>query len=85
MARPKKVLYYRARESFVATRGDDHIQVSEGELASADYKDRPGGDELWEPVTDDRRFVRFFTEDETATSAPGEKRGGVSMKKDEEE
>lgn len=75
MARPKKVLYYRAKESFVATVGHDHIQVAAGELAAADYKDRPGGDELWEPVTDDRMFVRFFNDDETATAAPGEKRG----------
>ena len=75
MARPKKVKYYRARESFVATRGHDHIHVERGTLASADYKDRPGGDELWEPVTDDSVFVRFFQDDETATAAPGEKRG----------
>jgi hypothetical protein len=82
MARPKKVLYYRANDSFVATVGDDHIQVSRGDLASADYKDRPGGDELWDPVTDDRSFVKFFQEDETATSAPGEKRGA---KKDDDD
>jgi hypothetical protein len=84
MARPKKVLYYRANDSFVATVGDDHIQVSRGDLASADYKNRPGGDELWDPVTDDRSFVKFFQEDETATAAPGEKRGATT-KKDEEE
>jgi len=75
MARPKKVKYYRARESFVATVGHDHVHVERGTLASVDYKDRPGGAELWEPVTDDSVFVRFFQDDETATSAPGEKRG----------
>ena len=75
MARPKKVKYYRATESFVATRGHDHIHVERGTLASAGYKDRPGGDELWEPVTDDSEFVRFFQDDETATAAPAEKRG----------
>ena len=82
MARPKKVLYYMANDSFVATQGDDHVQVSRGDLVSADYKNRPGGDELWDPVTDDRQFVRFFQDDETATAAPGEKRGA---KKDDDD
>lgn len=73
MARPKKTLYYRAKESFVATVGHDHVQVTAGELAAADYKHRPGGDELWEPATESD-YVRFFKDDETATDAPGEQR-----------
>lgn len=74
MARPKKVLYYRAKESFVATVGHDHIHVERGTLAHPDA-DKPGGDELWEALTDDKSLVRFFSDDETATAAPGEKRG----------
>jgi hypothetical protein len=84
MARPKKVLYYRARESFVANVDGAPIQVSRGELAAADYKGRPGGDDLWEPATE-QDYVRFFQDDETATSAPGEKRGASTKQQEEEE
>lgn len=71
MARPKKVQYYRAKESFPYTEdGQLAGTVNKGEVLHPDHPLVKRYKDLLEPTD---KFGRFDVEQ--ATAGPGEKRG----------
>lgn len=76
MARPKKVEYYQAKESFVTHMGDEQISVSAGERVRAGHPLLKGRESLFKPA-EPGRFEMADDEPEAATAAPGEKREAV--------
>jgi hypothetical protein len=83
MGRPKKINYYRAKESFVTMFKGEQLSVGAGEYVPAGHPLLKRREDHFEPV---ENFGRFDLEEEEkpekkpekpveqATSAPGEKR-----------
>ena len=75
MPRPKKVSYYRAKESFVTMFNDEQVSVAAGEIVPAGHPLLKRREDHFEPV---ENWGRWDLEPapgvEQATAAPGEKR-----------
>lgn len=77
MARPKKVEFMQARESFVTHFEGEQVSVSAGERVRVGHPLLKGRDELFIPAVQGRfeGDLDAPPEVEAATAAPGEKRG----------